>query len=157
MVSAHNWFECKVQYEKLAQESDKKKKTTDTYLVDALSFTEAESRLIEEVTPYMTGLAGDFNVSNIKRSKIAEIFENPAGDKWYKSKVIFTVADEEKQTEKKVANSMLVQASSIENAIKALNEGMQGTISDYEINNICETPILDIFKYTPEKKLIVNK
>jgi len=144
MVTMHNWFECKIQYEKIAAEDGKQKKTIDTYLVDALSFTEAEARLIKEVTPYMTG---EFTIANIKRSRIYEIFDAPEGDRWYRAKVLFIILDEEKGTEKKVPSNMLIQASDIQSALVRLNEGMKGTMSDYEIASISDTPILDIFPY----------
>jgi len=144
MVTMHNWFECKIQYEKLSTEDGKQKKSTDTYLVDALSFTEAEARLIKEVTPYMTG---EFTVSNLKRSKVYEIFDSPEGDRWYRAKVLFIILDEEKGTEKKVPSNMLIQASDIQAALVRLNEGMKGTMSDFEIASISDTPILDIFPY----------
>jgi len=144
MVTMHNWFECKIQYEKLSTEDGKQKKSTDTYLVDALSFTEAEARLIKEVTPYMTG---EFTVSNLKRSKVYEIFDSPEGDRWYRAKVLFIILDEEKGTEKKVPSNMLIQASDIQTALVRLNEGMKGTMSDFEIASISDTPILDIFPY----------
>jgi len=144
MVTMHNWFECKIQYEKLSTEDGKQKKVADTYLVDALSFTEAEARLIKEVTPYMTG---EFTVVNIKRSKIYEIFDSPEGDRWYRAKVLFIILDEEKGTEKKVPSNMLIQALDIKSALVRLEEGMKGTMSDYEIAKIEDTPILDIFPY----------
>jgi hypothetical protein len=140
----HNWFECKIQYEKLSTDDGKQKKSTDTYLVDALSFTEAEARLIKEVTPYMTG---EFTVSNIKRSKIYEIFDSPEGDRWYRAKVMFIILDEEKGTEKKVPSNMLIQASDIQAALVRLHEGMKGTMSDFEVASISDTPILDIYPY----------
>jgi len=140
----HNWFECKIQYEKLSPDDGKQKKSTDTYLVDALSFTEAEARLIKEVTPYMTG---DFTVANIKRSRIYEIFDSPEGDRWYRAKVLFIILDEEKGIEKKVPSNMLIQASDIQTALVRLNEGMKGTMSDFEVASISDTPILDIFPY----------
>ena len=144
MVTMHNWFECKIQYEKLSPDDGKQKKSTDTYLVDALSFTEAEARLIKEVTPYMTG---DFTVANIKRSRIYEIFDSPEGDRWYRAKVLFIILDEEKGIEKKVPSNMLIQASDIQTALVRLNEGMKGTMSDFEVASISDTPILDIFPY----------
>lgn len=147
MVTMHNWFECKIQYEKLSTDDGKQKKSTDTYLVDALSFTEAEARLIKEVTPYMTG---EFTVSNLKRSRIYEIFDSPEGDRWYRAKVMFIILDEEKGTEKKVPSNMLIQASDIQTALVRLNEGMKGTMSDFEVASICDTPILDIFPYGVE-------
>lgn len=74
-----NWFECKVRYDKL-QENGAAKKVTEAYLVDALSFTEAEARITEEETPF---ISGEFSVSAVKRTKIAEIFWNEAGDRYY--------------------------------------------------------------------------
>ena len=80
-----NWFECKVRYDKL-QENGAVKKVTEPYLVDALSFTEAEARITEEQTPF---ISGEFSVSAVKRTKIAEIFFNEGGDRWYLAKVGF--------------------------------------------------------------------
>lgn len=149
MISMHNWFECKIQSEKTAEDG-KQKKVTDTYLVDAMSFTEAEARVIKEVEPYMTG---EYTVSNIKRSKIQELFDAIEGDRWYKAKVLFTIIDPDKGREKKVAASMLVQASNIEDALRRLHEGMKGTMSDYEIAMITDTPILDIFPFSADKEV----
>jgi hypothetical protein len=144
MVTMNNWFECKIQYEKLSPDDGKQKKTTDTYLVDALNFTEAEARIIQEVRPYMTG---EFTVSNIRRSRIYEIFDSPTGDRWYRAKVLFIVLDQEKGSEKKVPSTMLVQAENIQEALTRLNEGMKGTMSDYEIAMITDTPLLDVIPY----------
>ncbi|MGL5772544.1 MAG: DUF4494 domain-containing protein, partial [Bacteroidales bacterium] len=84
-MNMNNWFECKVRYEKTI-ENGMLKKVTEPYLVDALSFTEAEARIIKEVTPFITG---EFTVSDIKRAKISEIFEDETGDRWFKAKVQF--------------------------------------------------------------------
>jgi len=144
MVTMHNWFECKIQYEKLSPDDGKQKKSSDSYLVDAMSFTEAEARIIKAVTPYMTG---EFTVANIKRSKIYEIFDSPEGDRWYRAKVLFIILDEEKGVEKKVPSTMMIQAADIQAALVRLNEGMKGTMSDYEVASISDTPILDIYPY----------
>ena len=86
-----NWFECKVRYDKLQENGTAVKKVTETFLVDALSFTEAESRIIEERKPY---ISGDFSVSAVKRTKISEIFFDDNGDKWYMVKWLITTIDE---------------------------------------------------------------
>ena len=80
-----SWFECKIRYDK-AQENGAIKKVTEPYLVDALSFTEAEARIIEEQTPF---ISGEVNVTAVKRTKIAEIFWDDSADKWYLVKVAF--------------------------------------------------------------------
>ena len=144
MVTMHNWFECKIQYDKIGIDDGKQKKVTDTYLIDALSFTEAEARIIEVVRPYMTG---EFTVANVSRTRIYEIFESPTGDRWYRARVLFVVLDQEKGTEKKIPSIMLIQADDIKEAIAKLEESMKGTMSDYEIAMITDTPILDVVPF----------
>ena len=98
----HNWFLCGVTYDK-TQENGTIKRVTEPYLVDALSFTEAETRIIEEMKPYMSG---DFIVANIKRAKLAELFFNDSGDRFFKAKVYFITLDEKSGLEKKKAVTM---------------------------------------------------
>lgn len=137
-----NWFECKVRYDKL-QENGAVKKVTEPYLVDALSFTEAEARIIDEQTPY---ISGEFSVSAVKRTKIAEIFWNEEGDKWYLVKVAFITIDERSGVEKRATSQILVQAKDFKNALDSFLEGMKGTMADFEIVGINETPLIDVYK-----------
>lgn len=139
----HNWFECKVKLEKTAEEG-KIIKVNESYLVDALSFTEAEDRMITEMKPF---ISGEFSVANIKRVKINEMFFYDDGDKWYRFKVNYITLDEEKGVEKKVPVAMMVQASEIGQALSRLHEGMKGSMADYEVVTITETLIMDVFKY----------
>ena len=137
-----NWFECKVRYDKL-QENGAVKKVNEPYLVDALSFTEAEARIIEEQTPF---ISGDFSVSAVKRTKISEIFWNEDGDRWYLVKVAFITIDERSGVEKRTATLILVQASNFKEALDNFIEGMKGTMADYEVVSITETPLMDVYK-----------
>lgn len=136
------WFECKVKYDKLA-ENGQQKTVTEPYLVDALSFTEAEARIIEEITPF---ISGEFKVTAVKRTNIAEIFWNEAGDRWYKVKVNFITIDEKTAVEKKTANFIMVQAEDFKSAFENFMAGMKGTMSDFEIASITETLIMDVYK-----------
>lgn len=144
----HNWFECKVRYEKM-MENGVSKKVTEPYLFDALSFTEAEARIIEEITPYITG---EFTVSDIKRANYSELFfsEEDAADHWFKCKIAFITLDEKSGAEKKTSTYMLVQASDLRDAIKKLDKGMEGSMADYQISAISETPIMDVYPYSAE-------
>lgn len=142
----HNWFECKIKYEKTAEEG-KIAKVSEGYLVDALSFTEAEARIIEEMKPF---ISGEFEVANIKRSRINEMFFNGNGDKWYRSKVNFVTLDEEKGIEKRTGVTMMVQASDMKEALEGIIEGMKGSLADYEIASITETAIMNVYKYGKE-------
>jgi len=139
----HNWFECKVKFEKTAEEG-KIVNVNESYLVDALTFAEAEERMIEEMKPF---ISGEFAVANIKRVKINELFFHDDGDKWYRFKVNYVTLDEEKGVEKKVPVAMMVQASEIGQALSRLHEGMKGSLADYEVVTIAETLIMDVFKY----------
>lgn len=137
-----NWFECKVRYDKL-QENGAVKKVTEPYLVDALSFTEAESRITEEQTPF---ISGEFSVSAVKRTKIAEIFFNETGDRWYLVKVAFITLDEKTAVEKRSISQILVQASNFKEAYDNFINGMKDTMADYEVVQISETPLMDVYK-----------
>ena len=141
-----NWFECKISYEKM-MENGVQKKVTEPYLIDALSFTEAEARIIEEMKPF---ISGEFIVIDIKRVRIAELFFNEKGDRYYKFKVFFITLDEINGAEKKTAVQMLAQASDIKEAINVLEKGMKGTLADYVIASVSETQIMDVFRFSPK-------
>jgi hypothetical protein len=149
-----NFFECKVSYETeeetTGKNAGKKKKKTDTYMVDALSFTEAEARIIEEVAPFYTR---EFNVASIRKAKISEIFgQDIEAERWYKCRVAYITIDEVNATEKKAFSTILVHADNFEEALKNLKDGLKETISDTEIVTITDTPIMDVYRYVvPEK------
>ena len=142
-----NWFECKVSFDRTGEDG-LIKKVTEPYLVDAMSFTEAESRIIEEITPFVSG---ELTVAHIKRAKIAEIFPDETGDKWYRCKVNFVSFDEKKQVEKRLPQVILVQASNFKRALENLLEGMKGTMADYEVAMITETMIMDVYPFKPKE------
>lgn len=135
------WFETKVRYDKI-QENGAVKKVNEPYLVDALTFTEAEARIIEEISHY---LSGEFTISAVKKTKIAEIFFDENGDRYYMVKVNFITLDEKSGTEKKSASFILVQARDFDGALARFKEGMKGSMADYDIASITETPLMDVF------------
>lgn len=135
------WFECKVRYDKM-QENGMVKKVNEPYLVDALTFTEAEARIIEEMKPF---ISGEYSISSEKKTKISEIFYNEGGDRWYLVKVNFVTIDETRGVEKKTATLILVQASDFEDALANFKKGMEGSMADYEIASITETMIMDVY------------
>lgn len=123
-------------------ENGLQKKVTDTFMVDALSFTEAEARVIEEVTPYVSG---EMDVTSVKKTKISEIFRDDSADKWYLVKVAFITIDEKTAVEKRAISLILTAGSNFKNAYDNFLDGMKGTLADYEIVSITETPILDVY------------
>lgn len=140
----HSWFEGKVSFEKVL-ENGMQKKVTEPYLVDALSFTEAEARIIEEIRPF---ISGEFTVTDIKRARLSELFFNENGDRFYKIKVYFITLDEKSGAEKKTAAQMLAQACTLKEAIAVLEEGMKGTMADYTIASVTETMLMDVFPFS---------
>lgn len=143
----YNWFECKIRYDKML-ETGIQKTVTEPYLVDALSFTEAEARIIEEIKPF---ISGEFSVSDIKRVKYAESFFNETGDRYYKAKLYFITLDEKSGAEKKTAVNMLIQASSLNEAVEFVDSEMKKTMIDYALASVAETAIMDVFPYGEQK------
>ena len=139
----HNWFECKIRYDKML-DSGVQKTVTEPYLVDALSFTEAEARIIEEMKPF---ISGEFTVSDIKRVKFSDSFFNETGDRYYKAKLYFITLDEKSGSEKKTAINMLIQASELKEAVEVVETEMKKTMIDYSIAAVTETAIMDVFPY----------
>jgi hypothetical protein len=145
------WFECKVSYERQA-DSMGMKKVSESYLVDALSFTEAEKRIIEEVRPFVS--VGELEVVNIRRARIAELFlnEEAEDDRYFRAKVNFITVDEKSGSEKKTSATMIVKSDSLPNAVTELKAQLDSQMASYEIAAVTDTQILDVFQYeAPEK------
>ena len=127
-------------------ENGQNKKVTEPYLVDALSHTEAEARITEEMKPY---ISGEFTIAGIVPAKYSELFfaEDTASDRWFKCKLAFLTLDEKSGSEKRTMTNVLVQAADLRDAVKKLDEGMKGSMADYLILSVAETPIMDVYEY----------
>jgi len=137
------WYECKVKYRK-THETGEQKVTTDTYLLDAVSYTEAESRITEEMKNFTEE---DFRIMNIKVANFSEVHPFENSDRWFKSKVSLIALDEESGKEKKTNLYMLVQANDVKEAFENTVKTMETTMGDYSIPSITESPIVDVFPY----------
>ena len=139
------WFECKIRYEKV-MEDGLQKKVNENYVVDALSFSEAEKRIIEEMSSY---ISGEFEVADIKKAAYKEIFftDDNIADKWYKAKLQFITIDEKTEKEKRSSVTYLVQAGSMNGAMKNIDEVMGGTMIDYVVASVIETTLMDVYEY----------
>lgn len=140
-----NWFETKIRYEK-TMDDGLQKKVTEQYVVDAMSFTEAESMIIEEMSAY---ISGEFHITDIKVAPYGEIFfsDRDADDKWYKAKVQFITLDEKSGKEKRTGVTYLVQAATLDAAVKNVNEVMSQGMADYAIASLAETTIMDVYEH----------
>lgn len=139
------WFECKIRYEKV-MEDGLQKKVNENYVVDALSFSEAETRITEEMSAY---ISGEFEVADIKKAAFKEVFftDDNIADKWYKAKLQFITIDEKTDKEKRSTVTYLVQAGSMNGAMKNIDEVMGGTMIDYVVASVAETTIMDVYEY----------
>ena len=146
------FYEVKIQYQEM-QEDGKKKKVTEQYVVEAMSFTEAENRITEEMTPYIDG---DFDVVSEKIAPYNEIFlsDKSDDDKWFISKVAFITIDEKTEKEKKQTFRYLVQAATSELALDYTKEMFSHGMSDYCIDAVKDTPTLDVFLYEVKKEVV---
>ena len=144
------WFECKIQYEK-TMEDGLQKKVTETYTIDALSFTEAEQRIMEEMSAY---ISGEFDIKDIKIAPYKEIFfsDEDSADRWYKTKLQFITIDEKTAKEKRSNVNYLVNAGTLNGAVKNIDEVMGGTMIDYVIASVAETQLMDVFEYGKDRQ-----
>ena len=127
------------------------KKVVEIYTVDALSFSEAEERIMEEMSSYVSG---EIDIVDLKIAQYKEIFfaDSDLADKWYKAKLAFITIDEKTDKEKKTSVFYLVNAGNINSAIKNIDEVMGGTMIDYQTLNVSETNIMDVFEYKQKEK-----
>lgn len=143
------WFETKITYEK-TMDNGLQKKVKELYVVDALSFTEAESRIMEEMKSY---ISGEFAVTDIKKATYKEVFfsESAKADRWFKAKLQFITIDEKTEKEKRSNVYYLVHAATLPEAVKNIESVMGTTMVDYVIASIAETMIMDVYEYADGK------
>lgn len=139
------WFECKIRYEK-TMEDGLPKKVSEVYVVDALSFSEAEERIMEKMLPYNLV---DIEIVDVKIAPYKEVFfaDDNLADQWFKAKLSFITIDERTDKEKRTSMMYLVNAGNISSAINNIGEVMSGTMIDYVTTSISATKIFDVFEY----------
>ncbi|PLX14609.1 MAG: phage tail protein [Salinivirgaceae bacterium] len=138
-----NWFECKIKYQKI-NEYGQEKPVAESYLVDALSFTEAESRLIKMLE---TELSEDFIVTGITKAKLEEVIPFEGADYWYKCKVVYKDIDEKSGKEKATQHQVLVAADDFKAAFENVSKSQEQVLVPWEIQQIALTKIVDVFPY----------
>ncbi len=140
-----SWFETKIKYDKM-MDNGMLKSTTELYVVDALSFTEAETRILEEMSAF---ISGDFKITNISEATYKEIFfsDMEADDRWFKAKLQFITIDEKTEKERRQTVYYLVQAADLDRAVKYIAEVMGKTMIDYNVSSVAETTIMDVYEH----------
>ena len=144
------WFECKVKYVKI-DDDGRERKVSEVYLVDAVTFTDAETRIIQQM---QTMVRGEFMVDNIKKSNIVEIYPHENGEFWYKARIGIVTIDENAGKEKKINNYFLVAADDLKQALQRLEEGLSYILVPYQTTSLAISTIVDVFPYFQDE---VNK
>ena len=146
-----NWFEAKIKYVKI-NEDGYEKKVNEAYLLDAMSYTEAESRIIHEMESL---ISGDYYITNLKKSNITELVpsEDEKDDRWYKAKVLIIDADEVSGKEKSSVQFYLVAAANLRGALENLEKSLSTYVVPYEIESIADTSIMDVFPYFSKEEV----
>lgn len=141
------WYSCKIKYTKENDEGILKQ-VTEAFLIDAVSYTDAESRIYgiaEEIIPR------EFLVTQITKTNISEIVKFTEEDDWYKSKVSYIAADDESGKEKKINVYLLVCAKNVGEAFEHINRYLAGMLVPYEIPSISLSNIMEVFPYQQEE------
>ncbi len=144
------WFECKVKYVKVS-ESGKEQTVTENFLLDAVSFTDAETRIIRQMQQMVKG---EFSVTDIKKSKVAEVFPFETGEWWYRATINLVTIDEDAGKEKKLRTYYLVMADEIKEALERLDESLSYLVIPYVISSVAVSTIVDVFPYEPSESVI---
>jgi len=142
----NTWFEVGVKYSKMGEDG-REKKVTEVYLIDAVTFGEAETRAYKELVNIVSG---EFKVMKISRTNLSEIIPDANGDRWFKGKVTFISFDETSGKEKRISQFVLCYADSVDSADKKIKDAMKSMMADFEITAIAESPIVDVFPYVKE-------
>lgn len=145
------WFECKVKYMKVS-ESGNEQLVTENFLLDAVSFTDAETRIIRQMQQMVKG--GEFQVTDIKKSRIAEVFPYNEGEWWFKATINLVTIDEEAGKEKKLRTYYLVMADDIKQALERLDESLNYLVIPYVVSSLAVSTIVDVFPYEPSESMI---
>jgi hypothetical protein len=140
------WFLCKIRYQKQA-ENGKQTTINESYLIDSVSFTEAETRIYQE----LSSIIKDFNLVSVRPMRLTDVFHYEDAETWFKCKVNYVSVDEKSGKEKKVQNTMLVSALNVKQAYERIEESLKSMLVPFEISDVNITNILEIFPYIPEE------
>jgi len=144
----YNWFEVTVKYVKM-DETGHERRTVETYLLDAVSFTEAEARINKELQSIVSG---NFLVSKIAKTNLTEIIPSEHGSRWYKAKINFITIDESTGKEKRVSQFILAFSDTTKLADELITESMQGMMCNFEIAAISESNIVEVLQYLKDNE-----
>ncbi|MEM9834800.1 MAG: DUF4494 domain-containing protein [Bacteroidota bacterium] len=149
----NTWFTCKIKYQKI-DEKGKAKNVSEAYLVDAVSFTEAERRIYEKME---TMIQGEFYVTGIAKARLSDVFYYEDSDLWHRCKMTYTLEEEGSGSppegkEKKITNYVLLTAPNVKEAYDRMYQSLNNMLVDFRVTEIVESPIVEVFPYDSEEE-----
>ena len=144
------WYTCKVKHNK-ELEDGMVKQVTDQFLLDAFTYTEAESRIYEKCEE---NISGEFQITQITKTNIAEVLMNEDADNWYKSKVVYQTVDGDSEKEVKINTYLLVCARDVKDAFDKIEAHLNSMLVPFEIPSITLTNILEVYPFSSEENAI---
>ncbi len=137
------WFQVKVKYAK-ENEEGLLKQISEQYLVDAVSFTEAEAVIYDRLGDQ---IRGDFQVTHMSKSPIVDVFHYMDADVWFKGKIKYLIADVDSGKEKIVTQFMLVTAKDVSQAHERIQESLSNMLVSFQVPDVVASPIVEVFPY----------
>ncbi len=149
------WFICKVKHQK-QDEKGRATNVSEQYLVDALSFTEAEARIYEKLGSV---ISGEFFINNISKSNLTDVFYYEDADVWYKCKMTYALEVEGSGRqpggkEKKVVNYVLLTAANAKQAYERVYESLNNMLVEFQVPDVVESPIVEVFPADREEDVM---
>jgi hypothetical protein len=139
----NTWYEAKIRYTKQL-ENGTFKKVLEPYLVSAMSFTDAETRIYEELG---TLIKGEFKITSCKEIKYDDVVVYDDVDYWFEGKLRINIASIDSEKEKLTTIKVLVSGSEIDDAFENLKEIAKKYLTDVEIVGLSKTQIIDVFPF----------
>ena len=149
----NTWFKVKVKYTKQL-ESGSFKRVSEPYLLSAMTFTDAEARIYEELGTF---IRGEFSVMGITREDIQDIFQYDDADSWFKCKISYDNIDDDGDKKRTVTQNFLVSAKTVKDSYERIEESLETLMLDYQIISIIASPIVEIFPYKEEEVALPGK
>lgn len=149
----NSWYTVKVKYTK-EQEDGTFKRVTEPYLVDSVSFTDAEARIYEEVGSFVRG---EFMITGMAKTDYADIISYEDDGQWYKCRASYESLDADSGKSKKVTHNYLVMAGNVKEAFDRITESLDGMLVTVEISGISLSPIVDVIPFNGERPVEVSE
>jgi len=142
----NSWFTVKVKYTKQL-ENGTFKRVSEPYLLAAMTFTDAEARIYEELG---SSIRGEFQVTGITRTDLHDIFQYDDAEQWFKCKVTYDRIDEDGEKAKTISQNFLVSAANVKESYERMEESLATLMIDFNVVSITASPIVEIFPYREE-------